>query len=110
MGTYSQTVTDAIQDIRRTLDERRQKHGQREQTNEPAPEQVDPVGSLLSELDRIRTLLKAISVRYYQLAQDTIADPFSKEYEEVLRQLASVKKALVTSEERVRRYRGKRKT
>lgn len=105
MGNYSQTVTDAIQDIRRTLEERRQAHGQLGQTNKTAPAQAEHVENLLSEIDRLRTLLKVISVRYYQLAQNAIPDPFSKEYEEVLAQLASVKKTLMASEERVKAYR-----
>lgn len=63
------------------------------------------VSCLVSEIDRLRSVLKGLAVRYYELAQSTFEDPFSPAYEQVLAELATVKQVLLTSDKQVQMYR-----
>ena len=67
--------------------------------------QSTDVSCLVSEIDRLRSALKGLPVRYYELAHNTFEDPFSPAYEQVLAELATVKQVLLTSDKQVHMYR-----
>lgn len=105
MGDHSQAVSDAIQDIRQTIQEQKQmsKGPKCRRFSENSPEMV-----LVSEIERLQSVLKALVADYYELAKSTVDDPFSPAYEHVLSQLEVVKQAIATSKNHVESFRAGR--
>lgn len=103
MVDHSQAVSDAIQDIRQTIQEQKQMSKGpkcRRWFSENSPEMV-----LVSEIERLQSVLKALAADYYELAKSTVDDPFSPAYEHVLFQLEVVKQAIATSKNHVESFR-----
>lgn len=105
MAAQSETVLQSMDHIHRTLKEARRLHGLGSRPAAIQSTQSHDVTQLVSEIERLSSMLKSVAHSYEQLANTTISDPFSQEYEEVLLQLYSVKKALNKAETRVKTYR-----
>lgn len=104
---HSDKVANSMEDIHRTLKEARSNYST---TGRPVPRPVPSkdVERFVSEIDRLSTVLKSVAYSYEKLANETIEDPFSNAYEDVMLQLESVRKALAKSEECVKQYRNAR--
>lgn len=87
MEAYSQKVSAAMEDIRRTLGQSKhqpKKRASYEMTSISADSQCT---KLLAEIDRLRAVIQTLVFHYNELAEHYIGDPFSKEYEQVLEQI-----------------------
>ena len=104
MADPSEFVRDAIKDIRLTLRKQRQMNQRTVKSNLASPVSRD-ISCLVSEVERLRAVLKGLSARYRELAEDTFADPFSPAYEQALAELEMVQQVLDASEKRLQLYR-----
>ena len=103
MENLSEAVSSSMQDIHRALKEARRQHGLAGRPRQrQSPTNVE---SLIVEIDRLSSVLKSVANSYEQLAEKTIEDPFSREYEDVLLQQATVKNAIAKAQESVKLYR-----
>lgn len=104
MASQNETVTQSMDYIHRALKEARRMYGLGSRPTKTEASQTQEVTLLLSEIDRLSSMLKSVAHSYEQLANEAISDPFSQEYEVVLLQLDSVKRVLSKAETRVKAY------
>lgn len=105
MAAQSETVAQSMDDIHRTLKEARRTHGLGSRPVKTPARRTQDVTPLVSEIDRLSSMLKSVAHSYEQLANAVFSDPFSQEYEEVLLQLDSVKRVLSKAESCVKAHR-----
>lgn len=104
MSVHSEKVVSSMEDIHRTLKEARRNYSV---SGRPIPRSVPSkdVEKLVSEIDRLSTVLKSVAYSYEKLANETIEDPFSNAYEDVMLQLESVRRAIEKAEQCVKSHR-----